>query len=100
MSVKQVKLEVQEPENLAFPERIEAYIWAKLKKDDDMVCQIVGITPAGADSNHPYNRYTIEFFGGEKIVLKESVMNMLFAYTGIAGQVKEDYNQAVKRIGG
>lgn len=78
-------------------EKIEPFMWLQIKPNE-VKAKITCVMPAGSDFNHPYNRYEIEFTGGEKLVIKEGLLRDIFGFTGIMGQHNESLNEALARV--
>lgn len=77
-------------------ENIVPYMWLQ-PKENNVKAKITGIIPAGSDIAHPYYRYKVEFETGEQIVLKDTVLKMLFSDLGVVGDFKDTFEEACEK---
>lgn len=96
---------IEEKKEIEFPKIIESFNWLKLKQDDELKIQIIGVIPAGSDANYPFNRYKLRFEHGEQLIVNETVLKMLFSFTGIQAKLKgpseyETFEETLIRLKG
>ena len=71
--------------------KLEPYMWLETKKCE-FKAKITGINPAGGVK--PYAEYELAFENGQKLVIRQEIIDMLFDYTGIQGDFHKTYEES------
>ena len=75
--------------------KLEPYMWLESKKCE-FKAKITCVMPAGGLKN--YAEYELLFENGHKLVLKQEIIDMLFAYTGIQGDFHRTFEETMKEL--
>ena len=76
-------------------EVLQPYEWLQVKPSD-LRAKVTIVNPAGGVDQ--FTSYELTFEDGQKIVLKDEIVEMLFERLNIAGYIYETFEQVTKRL--